>query len=194
MNPEPTLRTFIAIELNPKLQSLLHQIQEDLKKMGADIRWVKPENIHVTLKFLGEIPPAKIDELRDVMIKTLEPVRPFSLGLTHLGAFPKIENPQIIWVGATADRNSIQLIAQSLEKNLMDIGFEKEERDFDPHITLGRMRTSVNKFALTKKLKHFEFPATPLHQLVNQIVLFKSSLSPQGPAYEALAKIDLGGQ
>ena len=190
MTSDQTLRTFIAIELDPQLQAVLHQIQEDFKKIGADVRWIKAQNIHVTLKFLGEVPPERIDSVRDLMAKTLEGFKSFSMALTHLGAFPKIENPQIIWVGTTADRNSIQQIAQSLEENLKGIGFEKEKRDFDPHVTLGRMRSSINKFALTKKMRDFEFPTTP-HQLVNQIVLFKSTLSPQGPAYEALAKIDL---
>lgn len=191
MSAENTLRTFIAIELDPKLQSALHKVQDEFKKEGADVRWVKADNIHVTLKFLGEISPEKIDTVKGAMQKTFADVKPFSMGLTHLGAFPKLENPQIIWVGVTADRNSIKLIAESLEENLSKIGFKKEVRDFDPHVTLGRSRSAINKIALTKKLKAFKFPAEPLHQLVNQIVLFKSTLTPQGPVYEVLAKIEL---
>ena len=191
MSPDQSLRTFIAIELDPKLQDALNLIQKELKEVGADVKWVKHDNIHVTLKFLGDVPLEKIDSIKSVMQTTLAPIPAFSMVLTHLGAFPKVENPQIIWVGATADKNSIKHIADSLEENLKTIGFEKEKRDFEPHITLGRMRSSQNKFALSKKIKNFQFPAECPRQLVNQVALFKSTLTPQGPIYETLAKINL---
>ena len=191
MNPGQTLRAFIAIELDPKVQAALGQIQKELKDVGADVKWVKPDNIHLTLKFLGDVSLEELDSIKGAMQTTLQPIKSFSMALTHLGAFPKVENPQIIWVGATADKNSIKSITESLEENLKGIGFEKEKRDFEPHITLGRMRSSDNKFALSKKIKNFQFPAGAPHQLVNQIALFKSTLTPQGPIYETLAKINL---
>ena len=184
------LRTFIAIELEPSLQETLGKIQQHLKKTGADVKWVKPQHIHVTLKFLGEITPEQVEKVKSVMQTTLGKFQSFPLDITHLGAFPKMENPHIIWVGTNPDQHAVVDMAFFLEKRLNEEGFPKEERDFAPHITLGRLKHSINRFALTKALKEYAIPQ-PLRQFVGEVKLFKSTLTPSGPIYEAMETVHL---
>ena len=172
------LRTFIAIELDRPIRLILKGIQDQLKKSGADVKWVNPEHIHLTLKFLGDVPTEKIDSLipilkesfiglfqtniKEAQYKDLfrSEKRPnidylidfreekvnkewksFSFELTHLGAFPKPENPKIIWAGVASGQDEIKRIVSTLDDKLHSLGFEKEARDFAPHITLGRLRS-----------------------------------------------------
>ena len=185
-----TLRTFIAVELPRDIQRILKGIQDELRKSGADVKWIQPDHIHLTLKFLGEIPEEKIEAVLKVMESSLECFAAFSFRLSHLGAFPKPENPRIIWVGVDSGENELKRLAGVLEKNLGSLGFKKEERGFAAHITLGRVRSSLNKFALSKLLKSYSLPQ-PMAQDVKNLVLFKSTLTSSGPLYEALKKIPL---
>ncbi len=184
------LRTFIAVELDPAIQKELKSIQDHLKKSAADVTWVKPENIHVTLKFLGEISPEKAEIVKIVLKETLLGFQAFSFEMTHLGAFPKVENPRIIWAAIDAQEKNLSGMTKRLEQNLEQAGFKKDDQDFAPHITLGRLKTSTQKFALIKAIKAFNL-TQPLIQEVTKVSLFKSTLTPQGPIYEALDCIDL---
>ncbi len=184
------LRTFIAIELDPSLQEMLGKIQEHLKKSGADVKWVKPSHIHVTLKFLGEIPLEQVEKVKNVMHRSLDKFTAFPLHITHLGAFPKMENPHIIWVGIDPQQPTLKDIAIFLEEHLSEEGLPKENRDFEPHITLGRMKHSINRFALSQSLREYAIPQ-PLTQFVKKIKLFKSTLLPTGPLYETLETVHL---
>jgi len=185
-----TLRTFIAVELHCDIQKILKDIQDDLKRSGADVKWVQPDHIHLTLKFLREISEEKIEAVLKGMESSLECFPTFSFRLNHLGAFPKTENPRIIWVGVDSGENELKRLAGVLEENLESLGFKKEERSFSPHLTIGRVRSSLNKFALSKMLKSYP-PLQPMAQDVKNLVLFKSTLTSSGPLYEALKKIPL---
>ena len=180
-----SLRTFIAIHLTPEIQDILKKIQLDLKKTGADVKWVQPHNIHLTLKFLGDVSLDKIDELKKVIQKSIEGTKAFEFQITSIGAFPKVEAPRVVWVGVNQGKSQIKTLADSLEKSLETIGFAKEDRDFEAHITLGRVRSSLNRFALSKAIEQYPMPALP-SQKAESIVLFKSTLTPQGPIYESL--------
>ena len=184
------LRTFIAIELTREIQDVLKTTQEALRKSGGDVKWVKPENIHLTLKFLGELTENKIDLVKAAMRKSLIGFKNFSFQLDVVGAFPKIENPKIIWVGISTGKLEIGQLVTTLGNNLESLGVEKEERDFAPHITIGRLRSSVNRFALTQMIKNHLLPPH-LEQKAGQVILFKSTLTSQGPIYEAIEKFAL---
>lgn len=183
-----TLRTFIAIELDEAVRKTLSTIQEHLKKTGADVTWVKPDNIHLTLKFLGDTPIDKIDTMAELIRKACRK-KSFVMELTHLGAFPKMESPQVLWIGITKGKDHMKEIVLELEEILHEAGFQKEKREFDSHITLGRVRSNLNRFALTKAMMGYSF--TPVMQEVNCIVFLKSTLSPRGPIYETLKTLTL---
>lgn len=187
---EKLLRTFIAIEIPTEIQKILGQIQLQLKDTGADIKWVQPSHIHLTLKFLGEIPENKVP----IVTKTLEKIIPsfsrFSIELKQLGAFPRIDQPKIIWIGIEKGRDETIKLANTLEEALFQEGFPKEERSFSPHLTLGRQRSTTHADKISKKIKDFQ-AHQELTPVIHSVVLFQSTLTPQGPIYSPLAKIFL---
>jgi 2'-5' RNA ligase len=188
--PETT-RTFIALPLSESVQRALADIHDRLPA-GGDIKWVKPVNIHLTLKFLGDL---KTPRLKDVLhaFPALYPQRnSFTVKITRLGIFPPMGHPRIIWAGVTENAKDIQQLADDTERGMAAIGFPKETRAFQSHITLGRVRSERRLTQLVEAAPSLAFP--PLTQPIRQIVLFKSVLTPQGPIYEPLATAKLQDQ
>lgn len=180
-----TIRTFIAIELSKETQENLSQIIKELKSSGADVKWVKPENIHLTLKFLGETKISLIENINKILKETAEQFEKFDFQLNELGAFPKIQSPRVIWVNAFEPTGIIAKIVSMLEEWLEKLGFAKERREFAPHITIGRVKSSEGRINLVDKLKTTKI-SSPLIQEANKLTLFKSTLMPSGPIYEVL--------
>ena len=187
------MRTFIAIELPKEIKNSLSCLQEELKKQNADVKWVDPSNIHLTLKFLGEIEDKKIDKLVGIMQEVAKNNPPFAIGICSLGAFPKIEFPRIIWVGVDQGDKETKKIAKDLEERLFRLDIPKEERSFSSHITIARVKSNLNRIKLTEALKKLEdnWSGKNLEFLVAKITLFKSTLTPKGPIYEALKETTL---
>ncbi len=178
------MRAFIAIELPDDVRRKLASIQEELKKANADIKWVKPENIHLTLKFLGNIPDDKIEKIKALLDKIASRHGKFEAILFKIGAFPKLEYPRVIWVGMDKGCNLAEEIAVKIEDGCEHIGFAKEKRPFSAHLTLGRVRTGKNKVALKEKL--LSTAVKPQSFIVDKIILFQSTLTPRGPIYTPL--------
>ncbi|MDD4980379.1 MAG: RNA 2',3'-cyclic phosphodiesterase [Candidatus Omnitrophica bacterium] len=182
-----SMRTFIAIELPAEIKDYLSQLQGELKTCGADVKWVEPKNIHLTLKFLGEVGDEKLDKITQIIQDVASEKNRFPLCICSLGAFPRIESPRVIWVGVDSGDKETEQIAKELEEKISGIGIPKEDRVFSCHITIGRIRTPHNREKLVRILKdktgsggkNLEFE-------VNKITLFKSTLTPKGPLYEAL--------
>ncbi len=188
-----TLRTFIALPLNTTLKQVIAKTQEELKKTGAHIKWVSPPNLHLTLKFLGPTPLEKIDLIKAILNEIANQQKPFSITITKLGAFPRISTPQVIWLGIEEGASAVSRLADACEKALADLGFPKEKRVFHPHLTIGRKKGPQNLYQLTKCIKNFSL-SSPLQQTISSIAFIKSTLTPQGPIYENIAKFTLGGQ
>jgi len=184
-----TLRTFIALELSPEIRQELSKIQKELKKSGADAKWVKPENIHLTLKFLGNTPVDKIPLINNLLQETANQCKSFDISISDLGVFPRIESPRVIWVDINQGKEELIKFAGEIENKLSDLGFIKEDRPFQTHVTLARIKSSLNRLNLAEKLKAINPP--PLSQRVDKITFFKSTLTPQGPVYEILKEITL---
>jgi len=188
------MRTFIAIDLPQNIKDGLQRIQDKLKASEADVKWVSPENIHLTLKFLGEIDDAKLAKINEIMLKVCSGKEQFQLSIRSLGVFPKINFPRVIWVGIDKGDKETNEIAQDLEERIASLGIPKEKRAFSSHITIGRVRSMLNRQRLAEELERPEnapqgkdFPDF----MVTKITLFKSSLSPKGPVYEALKEASL---
>lgn len=175
------MRAFIAIELPSHIQKELAKIEEELKQADADVKWVKPGNLHLTLKFLGEIDEKKAQQISDLLKEITRNTPSFELTLTRVGAFPKKQYPRVIWVEA---ENHLPLVKifEELEKQLLKLGFAKESRPFQSHITLGRLRSPKNRQGLIEKLNLIA--ASEEKFLVQSLVLFKSTLTAAGPIYE----------
>lgn len=187
------MRTFIAIGLPPEIREGLGKLQTQLKATGADVKWVAPENIHLTLKFLGEVNETQIAKIGNILADIGRSSKAFSVRLNSIGTFPKIQFPKVIWVGIDKGDSESKTIAAGLEEKLVLIGIPKEERPFSSHITIGRVRSYLNRDKLIQELKNLEgniggkFPEFP----VNRLTLYKSTLTPKGPLYEILQEASL---
>ena len=184
------VRTFIAIKLTPEIISNISKVQEELKRSGAEVRWVKPENIHLTLKFLGHITKEELERVKLITREALNPFMPFEVSISGLGAFPVIKHPRVIWAGIDKGKERLKEVASHIEESLAKIGFAKEKRTFSPHLTLGRAKSAKGRERLITALTRSE--ATNLGKIsADKVSIMKSQLTPHGPIYTTLEEIPL---
>jgi 2'-5' RNA ligase len=183
------MRTFIAIELPDQIKNQIGQEQEPLKKTKAFVSWVKPGNIHVTLKFLGEVPEEKTDEVFSATEKAVEGIKRFTMSLKGMGSFPNFRRPRVIWVGAGSGQEELSGMAGKIEEEMEKIGFPKEKRRFSPHFTIGRVKSPKNIEKLMKMIKSSDFQTEEI--AVSEVVVMRSQLHPTGAIYTPLKKIPL---
>ena len=183
------LRSFIAIELPETVKSAFVELQGELKKTGADIRWVKPENIHLTLKFLGNTEEST-DSIVDVIKGTCSRFEPVTLEIRGVGVFPNVKSPRVIWAGMNCN-TALAEIRNSIEEGLFSLGFERDSRKFSPHLTLGRFRSSQGRRPLMDKIELLKDKSYGMIH-AETVVLMKSDLAPGGAQYTRLAEISLG--
>lgn len=184
------MRAFIAIELSNEIRGSLAQIESHLKYSGADIKWAEKDNIHLTLKFLGEITEEKSEKIKYILDEIAKQTKPFELSLKiskeesipFLGAFPNLNHPRVIWLGLDKGAAESRLVAEKVDDALLKIGFQKESRPFAAHLTIGRVRSPKNKEALKEKISSLRLKDYSL-QLIDAITLFQSTLTPKGPIY-----------
>ncbi|MFO8083491.1 MAG: RNA 2',3'-cyclic phosphodiesterase [Desulfobacterales bacterium] len=185
---EQTIRTFIAIPLPKIFISWILEVQEQLKSYRFPVRWVKPENIHLTLKFLGNIPIKSIDSIAMTMDDTFCGCPPMTLFAKGLGVFPGIKKPRVIWLGLSGDIKALSGLQANLESNLEKIGFLKENRQFKSHLTLGRIKGHIEPKNLFDALRSFsEFTSEPFD--TKELILYKSELKPSGASYIKLKTV-----
>jgi RNA 2',3'-cyclic 3'-phosphodiesterase len=182
------MRTFIAIDLTEEIKKTLAGLQDELKKSEADVKWVDPENIHLTLKFLGEISEEQVIQIKEVLDRVTSRLKPFEIGLSGIGAFPKLDYAKVIWAGIEKGKKETVDIAKNVETELERLGFAREDREFTAHLTIGRVRSGKNKEALKKKIlsAHSSEPIAHSQQVISRIILYQSTLTPQGPIYTPL--------
>ena len=187
------MRAFIAIELSQEIKSTLSILQQSLQKTKADVKWVEPQNIHLTLKFLGDINEAQLNQISGILDEAAKLNPAYSIRISELGAFPEIENPRVIWAGVDHGDSQTKQINRILEKRLSSIGIPKEKNEFSAHITIGRVRSGKNRIKLSGELKRLNvgFTGKELQMQVSKILLFESKLSPKGPAYAPLKEANL---
>jgi len=185
------IRSFLAIELPKTILEKIRELQAELKQSRADVKWVSPEKIHLTLKFFGSIEESKVDEIIGDIEEPVRLAPPFSLNVRGMGAFPHLKNPRVIWMGLIDERGVLVPFQKELEGRLEKAGFAPEKRSFQPHLTLGRMNSSRGKDELIWRIeKHQEEEFGGFE--VERVVLFKSDLRPTGPIYTALRDVRLG--
>ncbi|RJR16925.1 MAG: RNA 2',3'-cyclic phosphodiesterase [Nitrospiraceae bacterium] len=184
-----TLRSFIAIELPDTVKSALMSLQQELKKCGADVRWARPEGIHLTLKFLGEVEERLIGRIVEALTGTCRKFQEFHCEIRGVGVFPGAGAPRVLWTGI-ADHDDLALIHQDIDAAMSSLGFERENRKFTPHLTLGRFRSSVGKMALLDEMQAYKELNLGIID-VNHISLMRSDLGPAGAKYTRIAEIRL---
>ena len=183
------MRSFIAIKLPERVKSAISELQQEFKKCKADIRWVKPENIHLTLKFLGDTDEKSLDSIVEELKAACSGYGRFDLETRSVGVFPDIRAPRVLWVGIS-DNDSLTGLQKSIEDGLAKLGFSPEKRRFRPHLTLGRFRSFSGKEGLYDKVEeHKDISLGSID--VKSIFLIKSELTPSGAEYTKIAGIDL---
>lgn len=187
------MRAFIAIELPQSIKDRIGRLQTRLKNTGADVKWVAPSNIHLTLKFLGEIDEKTKEAVAALMGEIGLHTPGFAIKLETVGAFPTIRSPRIIWIGLSQGHDQTKSIADQLENGLEEYGISKETRLFSSHITIGRVRSRKKIEDLGRGIAELEASVTESFGefQAGKITLFKSTLLPQGPVYEVIQETNL---
>jgi len=184
------IRSFIAIDFPQETREKLAAIQEQLKQSRAGVRWVKPAGIHLTLKFLGNILPAQVDDIAAAAAQVVGEDSPLTLCAGGLGAFPSQRKPRVIWVGLGGEIERLAKIQAGLEKALEPLGFAREGRGFRPHLTIGRVRDRHRLQALIEAMSTLELPEFNSFD-ADEIILYKSDLRPTGAIYTKLHRMPL---
>ena len=140
-----TIRTFVAIELSDEIKRVLSELMESLREKDIrEVRLVRPEGVHLTLKFLGDIPVGKVDAVKEAL-SCVTSHAPFELDLDGTGVFPNERKPRVLWVGIKGDMAPLNALQSDVENALEGIGFRRERRDFSPHLTIGRIRDTASE-------------------------------------------------
>jgi 2'-5' RNA ligase len=184
-----SFRAFIAaeIEADERLKDMLIQ----LRRSGADLKVVRPELLHVTLKFLGDTDEALVDGISSRMDRAVDGVPPFSVRLLGMGAFPSLSNIRVVWVGIE-DHGPLAEIARRLDLSLKDLGFERDQKGFKAHLTIARARSPARIGAVQAMLREKAAADFGTYRF-DAIRLKKSTLCPQGPTYQTVREARLGG-
>jgi RNA 2',3'-cyclic 3'-phosphodiesterase len=187
---QETIRTFIAFELPDAVVQTAGALQLDLKTRGLKLRWVRPLNMHLTLKFLGEIPPDRTADVAQAMRQAARDASPLELIVQGMGVFPGLRKPRILWIGLGGQTDELKKMQADLEDELTALGFQRENRPFRAHLTLARIDRRIDAQQLLQGIQEvvgFE----PRAFQASELILFKSDLRPQGPVYTPLARIPL---
>ncbi len=187
MKSKETLRTFIAVELPNDIHDSLQKLQNNLKDSMPDVRWTKYGNIHLTLKFLGDIESSKVDKISVSIQNVANEFLPFTVSLARIGAFPNSRKPSIIWVGIEEGSGEIVQIANRIESSMEKLGFAKEKRPFRPHLTIGRIRELKHPSIMAKSLENNEIGEIGRFR-VEKLSFIKSQLDPSGSIYTTLSE------
>jgi 2'-5' RNA ligase len=187
---EDKLRSFIAIELDPEIKAVINRFENEIKpKAPSGLRWVKPDQLHLTLKFLGDITLMQVDSLSGAISRVAAENHTFTLQVRGTGAFPNWRKPRTLWVGINQSDDLTSLFRQ-LDTEIGTLGFSPEGKPYSPHLTLCRVSDYVDPLMVIPLQKAFDvFAATSLPAWrVNEVVFFKSRLQPGGPVYTPISK------
>lgn len=190
------MRTFLAIEVADSLVPSLEREIDLLKERIPDgtVRWLGADSIHLTMKFLGDVSPGKLDAVRSKAQELTSDSEEMRLTVGDFGVFPNMERPRVLWIGVSESTGELQRLKADLEEGMEDLGFEPERRGFTPHLTVGRVRRNIGR-------GRREELAGALHRVqvgdlgemnAHELTLFRSDLKPSGAVYTALDRFPLG--
>jgi len=187
-----TARTFVAVEMDNAVRTAASRLIRALAASQADVKWIEPQNLHLTLKFLGEVPLEEVHAVCKSVERAVGGMEPFRLELLGVGAFPNIRRPRTLWLGAGEGQVEMAALQQSIEHGLKKLGYRPESRKFKTHLTLGRVRRAGPGLARLSELlaEHASFPAGA--SPVEEVTVFASELTPEGPVYSPLSHASLG--
>jgi 2'-5' RNA ligase len=182
------MRLFLAINLPDEWKTLLQQPQEAIGWLGHGVRWVDPQGIHLTLKFLGDVDDEQLPVINDLLSKITANYSTIKLVISGTGVFPMVKRPRVFWAKVKAPDVLAELQSE-LESALTPLGFPVEDREFQPHLTLARIRDPIGKKRITGAFLKFKLSSDPF--LVDRVSLIRSHLSREGAQYEEISAYPL---
>jgi len=183
------VRAFIGIDIDEAVRQKLVAAQEQLQATGAQLKLVEPPNIHVTMKFLGEVPEDRVGAIAEALGRAAAGTKPFDIKVKGIGVFPNLRYIRVVWAGVAEGRDDVIGLQQGIDRELGQLGF-RPERDFVPHLTIARVKTAKQKerlAAFIKEMTDAEFGVTR----AQAVELKQSKLTSKGPIYSTLARIVL---
>ena len=185
-------RIFIALELTEHVRKRLTQLQETLTRAGTTLKWVEPDNFHLTLLFLGEIDERELVDVCRAVQREAEQFSPFVMGIGELGCFPTPRRPRVVWVGVDEGAEQVIAVHDAIEEALLDLGcYRRENRRYTPRVTLGRVKGKESTADLSQLVsKKAEWHAGEVS--VGEVLVFSSELTSQGPVYTVVSRAKLG--
>ena len=193
---EQQVRSFIAIPVPPEgIQALQEVVRSFDSEFGRHVRWVRPEGIHLTLNFMGNIPASMVVRVLAALPPVTAHFSDFSIGITGLGAFPNIRKPRVLWAGLQGDLEMLSDLQRAVDYAVGDLGVRREQRAFSPHLTLGRVRRDVPEGQLRKIgeiVAAGELPATPSWS-ASTVNLMRTELDPAGSRHYLVGTATIGG-
>ena len=183
-------RTFIAVELSSEIAEGVRSVQKGLRERLAGVSWVRPEGIHLTLRFLGDVEPGRIEGIANKAEASVRGRGPFTIGIRGCGGFPNTRNPRVIWIGVDDPSSGLKELQVRVEQGMEEMGFAEEGRGYTPHLTIGRLRSGKGKGEAAQALEAMK--GCDLGSMeVREVCLFRSQLKPQGADYTKLKVISL---
>ena len=186
------IRTFVAVDVGKTVKKTAEKLIGEFSDVGADVKWVDPKKMHLTLKFLGEVNAREIHHVCGAVKEAARGVAPFKLKIRGTGAFPDARRPRTVWLGAGEGAEQLGELAERIESALEKIGYRREARRFTAHLTIGRIRRGgpgvVEIGELIRKYADFDIGQVT----VQEAIVFSSELTRSGPIYEALSRAALG--
>jgi 2'-5' RNA ligase len=186
------IRTFIAIDPGKAIHDRIIALQETLARTGAEVKWVEPDNLHLTLLFLGEVDERDVPPVCQLVAETAAKQPAFAMTVESAGCFPNPRRPRVLWVGVTTGSQEVCTLHDALEQPLLDLGcYRREDRKYTPHITLGRIKTDPATDQLAAALaKQSSWKGGDT--MVREVHVMSSKLSSEGPVYTVLSRAKLG--
>lgn len=181
------IRSFLAFELPPEIREKIGEVSTELQKLTLPIRWVKVTNIHLTMIFLGYVDEDKIDDIKEKVNLVVQRFSIFQTRLNGIGVFPNWRKPRVIWIDLGGEIERLSTLREELQTELKVLGFKPEKRPFAPHLTIGRFKGLLDRDEELKSILDRYHDLSGDLQYLNELVLFKSDLKPDGPVYTKMA-------
>ena len=181
-----TIRLFVAVSISDQSRNAVSNLIQNFKSVSPGVRWVKPENLHLTLKFLGNVEESKLSSLKNALDSSVSDLRLFQFDLTNLGCFPNIKRPRVLWIGIEDESKQIVRLHENIEEQFFKVDFPKEKRRLQPHLTVARVKDSRNSNSVLSEFQNYNFGRHTIE--VADVLLMKSDLRQSGAIYTCLHK------
>ncbi|HEY6333307.1 MAG TPA: RNA 2',3'-cyclic phosphodiesterase [Blastocatellia bacterium] len=187
---DDSVRTFICIDIPGSIKARIEELQGKLRQVGGQVSWVKSSNIHLTIKFLGNVPTSQVAAVCEGVRRAAGSVNPFRVEVSGSGGFPSSRSPSVLWVGLAESAPELQRLYENVEYEMFRLKFPRESRPFSPHLTIGRLRTRENAQRLGEMITAVGFDPEGFD--AREVIVMRSNLKPTGAIYTPIETLPIG--